>query len=53
MTGALINLNHPAHVVHWHFVQMSLPDIVAVAVMLMVFALAITLPFPRSRGVRS
>lgn len=44
--GAVFNLNHPAHVVHWHFFQMSVSNIVVICVMLLVFALAILLPFP-------
>lgn len=51
--GAVFNLNHPAHVVHWHFFQMSVSNIVVIVMMLAVFALAIALPFPgaaRRRG---
>jgi hypothetical protein len=51
--GAVVNLNHPAHVVHWHFFQMSVSNIVVIGLMLLVFALAIALPFPgaaRRRG---
>jgi hypothetical protein len=51
--GAIVNLNHPAHVVHWHFFQMSVSNIVVIGLMLLVFALAIALPFPgaaRRRG---
>jgi hypothetical protein len=44
--GAVFNLNHPAHVVHWHFFQMSAANIVVILLMLVVFALAIVLPFP-------
>ena len=53
MIGAVFNLNHPAHVVHWHFFQMSVSNIVVIVLMLAVFALAIALPFPgaaRRRG---
>jgi hypothetical protein len=46
MLGAVFNLNHPAHVVHWHFFQMTVSNIVVIVVMLVVFALAILLPFP-------
>ena len=55
--AAVFNLNHAPHVVHWHFFQMSVPNIVVIAVMLAVFALAIALPFPgaarRRRGSES
>jgi hypothetical protein len=44
--GALVNLNHPAHVVHWHFFQMSAANIVVIGLMLAVFFLALLLPFP-------
>jgi hypothetical protein len=52
--GAVFNLNHPAHVVHWHFFEMSVSNIIVIVVMLAVFVLAIALPFPgaarRRRG---
>ena len=56
LLGAVFNLNHPAHVVHWHFFQMSVANIVVIVLMLVVFALAIALPLPgraeRRRSVR-
>ncbi len=54
--GAVFNLNNPAHVVHWHFFQMSVSNILVIVLMLIVFALAILLPFPgaaRRRASRS
>ncbi len=55
MLGAIFNLNNPAHVVHWHFIQLSVPNILVIVLMLVVFALAIALPFPghRERGSAS
>ncbi len=44
--GAIVDLNNPAHVVHWHFIQLSVSNIVVIGLMLVVFALAIVLPFP-------
>lgn len=44
--GAVINLNHPAHTVDWEFVHLSVANIVVIALMLLVFVLAIALPFP-------
>ena len=49
MLGAVVNLNHPAHFVHAGFFQMSVPNIVAIIVMLVVFAIAILAPFPGHR----
>jgi hypothetical protein len=51
--GAIFNLNHPAHVLEWHFIQLSVANVVVIALMLVVFVLAILLPFPgaaRRRG---
>ena len=52
--GAVFNLNNPAHVVHWHFFQMSIANIVVIIVMLVVFGAVIAAPFPghRRRGHR-
>jgi hypothetical protein len=47
--GALINLNHPATYAHWHFFQMSVSNIVVIALMIIVFAAAIAIPFRGSR----
>jgi hypothetical protein len=44
--AAIVNLNNPAHTVHWHFISLSVSNVVVIVVMLVVFALAIALPFP-------
>jgi hypothetical protein len=44
--AAVFNLNEPAHVVHWHFFQMSVSNIAVIVAMLVVFALAVLIPFP-------
>jgi hypothetical protein len=46
--GAVVNLNHPAHTVDWSFVHLSVANVVVIGVMLIVFVLAIVLPFPGS-----
>ncbi|HEV2981128.1 MAG TPA: hypothetical protein VGX51_06825 [Solirubrobacteraceae bacterium] len=53
LLGAAVNLNHPAHVVHWHFIQLSVPNIVVIGVMFVVFFAAILLPFPGAARRRS
>ncbi len=50
--AAVFNLNHPSHLVHWHFFQMSVSNIVVIGLMLVVFALAIALPFPGAASRR-
>lgn len=46
---AAIDLNGPGNYVHWGIVQVSVANLVVVGVMLLVFALAILLPFPTDR----
>jgi hypothetical protein len=44
--GAVFNLNHPAHTLHWHFINLSVANVIVIVIMFVVFALAIALPFP-------
>ena len=44
--AAIFNLNHPAHTLHWHFISLSVANVVAIILMMAVFAMAIALPFP-------
>ena len=47
--AAIFNLNHHPTYLHWHFITLSLSNVLVIAVMLVVFAAAILLPFPRHR----
>ncbi|HET6868291.1 MAG TPA: hypothetical protein VFH80_20415 [Solirubrobacteraceae bacterium] len=44
--AAIVNLNHHASYVHWHFFQMSVSNVVVIVLMLIVFVVAILAPFP-------
>jgi hypothetical protein len=44
--AAVFNLSHPAHTVDWHFIHLSVANVVVIGLMLVVFVLAILLPFP-------
>lgn len=44
--GAVVNLNHPTHTVDWHFIHLSVANVLVIGVMLAVFALAVILPLP-------
>jgi hypothetical protein len=46
VTPAVFNLNGPAHYVHWHFFQMSVANVVVIGLMIVVFVLALVIPFP-------
>jgi hypothetical protein len=45
--AAIFNLNHPAHVVSFWIVHLTLANVIVLIVMLVVFALALVIPFPR------
>ena len=45
-------MDQPAPYVHWGFILISLPNLVLIGVMLLLFALALVLPFPGHRGTR-
>ena len=50
--AAPVDLNHPGHYVHWGVIQISVANLVVIAVMIALFLLAILLPFPRGGGRR-
>ena len=50
MIAAIVNLNHPANTVHWHFFSMSVANVVVIVLLLVVFAVAILAPFPGHGG---
>ncbi len=51
--AAVFNLNHHATYVHWHFITLSLSNVIVIAVMFAVFVLAIALPFPHHKALGS
>jgi len=50
--GSIVNLDGLGHYLHWHFINISVANLIVIGLMLLVFALAILLPFPghRSKG---
>src|SRR5271157_5097351 len=48
--GAAINLNTPGRYLHWSIFTVSEANLVLIAVMVVIFGLALLLPFPGSRG---
>ncbi len=47
LAGALVDLNHPGHYVHWGFIQLSVANLVVIGLMVVVFVAAILIPFRR------
>jgi len=51
LLAALVNLGGTGHYLHWGFIQISVANLVVILLMIVVFILAILLPFPkRKRG---
>jgi hypothetical protein len=50
LLGALVNLNGQGDYIHWGFIQISVANFVVIVAMVVVFVLAILLPFPRRKG---
>lgn len=44
--AAVFNLNHHASYVHWHFITLSVSNVILIGCMFAVFFAAILLPFP-------
>ena len=50
LVGSLINLNGNGRYIHWGFIQLSVANFVVIVLMVIVFVLAILIPFPRHKG---
>ncbi len=50
--SAPVNLNHPGHYLHWGVIQISVANLVVIGIMLLLFVLALVLPFPKGRDPR-
>lgn len=47
ISGPPVNLNHPGHYLHWGVIQISYSNLIVIIAMIVVFVLAILLPFPK------
>ena len=50
LLAALINLNGSGHYLHWGFIEISAANLTVILLMIVVFVLALLLPFPRRKG---
>lgn len=48
--AVLFNLNGPGHYFHWSIFTISVANLVIIAVMVIIFGLALILPFPKGRS---
>src|SRR5258708_37027663 len=46
VTPLAINLNQPSHVYHWSFITITLANLIVIAIMVVVFGLALLVRFP-------
>lgn len=49
-TSGVVNLNHTGNYVHWGVIQISVANLVVIGIMLLLFILALVLPFPGRRS---
>jgi hypothetical protein len=52
MLASLVDLNTTGHYLHWGFIQISVANAVVIALMVVVFILAIVIPFHMRRRER-
>jgi hypothetical protein len=50
LDAAPVDLNGPGHYLHWGVIQISVANLVVIAIMVLIFVLAIVLPFPKGPG---
>ena len=46
--SSLIPMSHFGHYLHWHFLYISVSNVIVVAAMLTVFVMALIAPFPHA-----
>ena len=50
--ASIVNLSHPGHYLHWGFIQLSLANGIVIVSMVVVFVLALVMPFRSGRSGR-
>ncbi|HSX47520.1 MAG TPA: cytochrome b N-terminal domain-containing protein, partial [Patescibacteria group bacterium] len=50
--SSLVNLNHPQHYFHWSIFTVSIANLIIIVTMIIIFGLALILPFPRIKNVQ-
>jgi hypothetical protein len=48
--ASVVNLNGPGTYLHWSFIEISLANLIVIAVMIVVFGAALLIPFPHKAG---
>lgn len=50
--GAIVNLNHPDHYIHWGFILISMANLIVIVVLIVLFVLAISVPFLKGKPIK-
>ena len=45
-----VSLNHPARFFTWGFISVSIPNLIMIGLIFLLFALALVVPFPTHKG---
>ena len=48
--AALVNLNKRPYYIHWGVIQLSAANAIVIGLMIVVFAVAVLVPFPKDRA---
>jgi hypothetical protein len=51
--ATLVNLNHPQNYIHWSIFTISIANLIIISTMVVIFGLAILLPFPKNRDAEN
>ncbi|WP_298446365.1 cytochrome b N-terminal domain-containing protein [Ferrimicrobium sp.] len=52
VVGAIVNLNHPDYYIHWGFILISMANFLVIVILIVLFALAISIPFLKGKPVK-
>ncbi len=50
LTAGLVDLTHPGYYLHWGVIQISAANALVIVLMLLVFAAAVLIPFPKDHS---
>ncbi|MCI2974759.1 MAG: cytochrome b N-terminal domain-containing protein [Ferrimicrobium sp.] len=52
IVGAIVNLNHPDHYIHWGFILISMANFIVIVILVVLFILAISIPFLKGKPIK-
>jgi len=52
LLAAIVNLNHPDHYIHWGFILISMANFIVIVILLVLFALALSIPFLKGKPIK-